>query len=212
MKILVTGSSGGIGKAVVLKFLQAGHTVIGMDLLPAAVEHPCYRHEQRDICGDLPPIEGLDILVNNAGVQNDRDIEVNLQGTIHVTERYLHPGIKSVVFIASASASTGAEFPEYAASKGGMVAYMKNVALRLAPYGATANAVSPGGVITDMNRHILQDESLYRRVLEETLLHKWALPEEIAEFVYFLSVVNQSMTGEDLLIDNGEKIKSNFIW
>jgi 3-oxoacyl-[acyl-carrier protein] reductase len=63
-----------------------------------------------------------------------------------------------------------------------------------------------------MNEHILNDERLYQAVLDETLLHKWASAEEIAEWVYFLTVINKSMTGEDLLIDNGEQLKSNFIW
>ena len=89
---------------------------------------------------------------------------------------------------------------------------MKNVALRIAKYGATANSISPGGVITPLNKHILDSEDLYEKVLNETLLNKWATAEEIAEFVYFVSVVNKSMTGEDFFIDNGEKLKSNFIW
>ena len=37
-------------------------------------------------------------------------------------------------------------------------------------------------------------------------------PEEIAEWTYFLAVVNKSMTGEDVLVDNGEGVKSNFVW
>ena len=44
------------------------------------------------------------------------------------------------------------------------------------------------------------------------MLGKWAESEEIAEFVYFLSVINKSMTGEDIFVDNGEALKSNFIW
>ena len=63
-----------------------------------------------------------------------------------------------------------------------------------------------------MNRHILDDEKLYQAVLDETLLHRWADTEEIADWVYFLACVNRSMTGENLLIDNGEAVKANFIW
>ena len=48
--------------------------------------------------------------------------------------------------------------------------------------------------------------------LKETLLNKWAKADEIASFCYFLTNVNRSMTGQDLLIDNGEQLKSNFIW
>ena len=160
----------------------------------------------------MPEIDNIDIIINNARIQEGNIIDVNLKGTINVTEKYITPNIKSIVFIASSSASTGSEFPEYAASKGGVVTYMKNVALRIAKYGATANSISPGGVITKLNEHILNDKNLYNQVLNETLLNKWATAEEIADFAYFVSVINKSMTGEDIFIDNGEKLKSNFIW
>lgn len=215
MKVLVTGSSEGIGKSIALKFLSEGHTVIGIDLNPSQIEHELYTHIQGDICDkNLPDIQDVEILVNNAGVQESgKDIDVNLKGTISITEKYgIQPKIKSIVFIASSSASTGAEFPEYVASKGGVVAYMKNVALRIAKYGATSNSISAGGVITKLNQHILDDPNLWQQVLNETLLNKWASPEEIAEFTYFISVINKSMTGQDVFIDNGEALKSNFIW
>ena len=163
---------------------------------------------------DMPDIEGIEILINNAGVQDSgRDIDINLKGTIRITEKYgISQGIRSILFIASASGSTGSEFPEYAASKGGVIAYMKNTALRIAAYGATCNSLSPGGVITRLNQHILEDECLLNAVLDETMLHKWASTEEIAEWAYFLTVVNRSMTAQDVLVDNGEAAKFNFIW
>lgn len=215
MKILITGTSEGIGKAIALKFLKEGHNVFGIDLNPSSIEHNLYTHIQGDICDkSLPDISNIEILVNNAGVQDSgKDIDINLKGTINITEKYgIQSQIKSIVFIASSSASTGAEFPEYVASKGGIVAYMKNVALRIAKYGATSNSISAGGVITKLNQHILDDPNLWQQVLNETLLNKWATPEEIAEFTYFISVINKSMTGEDVFIDNGEALKSNFIW
>lgn len=204
-----------MGEAIANKFLDEGHQVIGMDVKNASIKRLNYTHIQKDITSkDLPDIEGIEILVNDAGVQNSgREIDVNLKGTINITEKYgIQKDIKSVVFIASASARTGAEFPEYVASKGGVVSYMKNVATRVAKYGATSNSISAGGVITPLNSHILKDPKLYKAVLDETMLGKWAEPEEIAEFVYFLSVINKSMTGEDIFVDNGEALKSNFIW
>ena len=48
--------------------------------------------------------------------------------------------------------------------------------------------------------------------MAETLLKRWASAEEIAEWAYFVSVVNKSMTGQDIIIDNGELTKFNFIW
>ena len=212
MKVLVTGTSKGIGKSIATKFLEEGHDVIGFDIQKSSINNKNYTHYIQDICNELPDIEDIDILVNNAGIQEGDVIKVNLEGTINVTEKYINPNIKSIVFITSTSATTGSEFPEYVASKGGVLAYMKNVALRISKYKATANSISPGGVKTDLNSHILNDEKLYKAVLDETLLNKWAEPEEIADFVYFVSVINKSMTGEDIIIDNGEKLKSNFIW
>lgn len=214
--VLITGTSQGIGNAIARKFLEQGWQVTGMDRLLADESLVGnYRHLQLDILeDDLPDLEDVEILINNAGVQNSgRDIDVNLKGTIRVTEKYgIHPGIRSILFLASASASTGSEFPEYAASKGGVVAYMKNTALRVAGYSATANSLSPGGVITSLNDHILKDPKLWEAVLQESMLHKWMTLEEVAEWAWFLTVVNRSMTAQDVLVDNGEAAKSNFIW
>ena len=215
MKVLITGTSKGIGKAIAQKFLTCGHEVIGLDILPPSFEHKNYTHVRTDIfSGELPEVSGAEILINNAGVQDSgRDIDINLKGSIRVTEKYaFQKNIKSVLFVASASASSGAEFPEYCASKGGMVAYMKNVALRVAKYGATANSLSPGGVRTELNERVMNDAVLWKQIMDETLLPKWAEPEEIAEWAYFVTVVNRSMTAQDILIDNGEQAKANFIW
>ena len=215
MKILLTGSSGGIGSAIANKFLKEGHKVTGIDIHPSAITNRNYTHITADIFSDeLPEIDGVEILINNAGVQDSgRDIDVNLKGTIRITEKYaFQDSIKSVLFIASASASTGSEFPEYAASKGGMVAYMKNTALRIARYGATANSLSPGGVKTDLNHRVMTDPKLWERIMNQTLLPKWAEPEEIAEWAYFVTYINKSMTAQDVLIDNGEAAKSDFVW
>ena len=217
MKVVVTGASSGIGKATALLFLENGHEVIGLDCKKAAIENKSYTHHIVDISDNasLPEISGVQILINSAGVQaSENDIDVNLKGTINVTERYaFQKDIISVLIIASASAHTGAEFPHYSASKGGLLSYSRNVAIRLAEYGATCNSISPGGVRTDLNKPVMDDPVLWQKIMDLTPLKKWAEPEEIAQWCYFLTVTNRSCTGEDILIDNGEThLNSTFIW
>ncbi len=215
MKVVITGTSNGIGKAIAEKFLQQHHQVIGIDVAESSIIDDNYTHYVADISSKkLPKIDGVEILINNAGVQDSgKDIDINLKGSINVTEQYgIQSAIKSILFIASASARTGAEFPEYVASKGGIVAYMKNVALRVSKFGATANSLSPGGVYTSLNDRVIQDKTKWQRIMDQTLLPKWATVEEIAEWAYFITVINKSMTAQDLLIDNGEDAKSEFVW
>lgn len=215
MKILITGTSQGIGKAIAELFLQKGHTVIGIDRQSSGIEHSEYTHFQCDVRdkAHLPEIGNVDILINNAGTQNEDDIGINLKALIWITEHYgIQPNIKSILNVGSASAHTGSEFPEYCASKGGVIAYTKNVAMRVAPYGATCNSIDPGGVLTPLNDCVINDKDLWAQIMDETPLKKWATPEEIAQWTYFLTVTNAFCTGQSIIIDGGESIKHNFVW
>ena len=148
MKVLITGTSRGIGRAAALKFLSEGFNVTGLDIESDTISKSQdaknkenYSHFIADISdpSSLPEISDVEILVNNAGIQTpaltggEKDIQVNLIGTMAVTQKYaFQPKIKSVLFNASVSALTGNEFPSYAASKAGIIGYMKNCAIRLA--------------------------------------------------------------------------------
>ena len=215
MKVLITGTAQGIGKGIAELFLANGHTVIGMDRKPASLTHANYTHHTLDIreYEKLPELADIDILINNAGTQNEEDIDINLKALIRVTEKYgIRSGIRSILNIGSASGHTGSEFPEYCASKGGVLAYTKNVAIRVAQYGATCNSLDPGGVLTELNECVINDPDLWRQIMDETPLKRWATVEEIAQWAYFLTVKNSFCTGQNILVDGGESINYNFVW
>lgn len=215
MKVLITGTSQGIGKAIAELFLKKDHEVIGIDRQAASIENKSYTHHRLDVRSydELPTIQGVNILINNAGTQNEDDIDINLKALIHITEKYgVQSDIRSILNIGSASAHTGSEFPEYCASKGGILAYTKNVAMRVAPYGATCNSLDPGGVLTPLNDCVINDAELWRQIMDETPLKKWATPEEIAEWAYFLTVTNTFCTGQSIVVDGGESINRKFVW
>ena len=99
MKILITGTSQGIGKAIAEHFLAKGHDVIGIDRQKASLTGDQYTHITCDIRNfkDLPEIPEVDVLINNAGTQNENDIDTNLKALIKITEKYgIQKNIKSI--------------------------------------------------------------------------------------------------------------------
>ncbi len=216
-KVLISGTSSGIGKAAAEKFLSMGHEVYGLDIKPSSIDNPHYHHYIADVSkkSSLPDIDGVEYLFSNAGVQGHDEIKINLMGSMNVVEKYaFNPAIKSVLINASSSAHTGFEFAEYSASKAGLLGYAKNVAWRLAKqYKATCNSISFGGVLTSLNDEVMNDEKCWKAIMDVTPLKKWVSLEEAGDWVYFLTLINKSCSGQDILIDNGEKdLNCTFVW
>lgn len=217
MNILITGSSSGIGLAVSKGFLDKGFMVYGIDIKKSNIDNPNYHHYIADVSKkeELPDLSNINYIFSNAGTQNSLDdIDNNLKGTINVIEKYAFTdSIKAVLLNASASASTGFEFPLYVASKSGIIGYMKNVASRLIKFKAVCNSLSLGGVITKSNDEVLSDKTLWDKIMDVTPLKKWASEEEVFDWVYFLLITNKSASGQDFLVDNGEKdLNNTFVW
>lgn len=163
----------------------------------------------------LPDIEPTH-LFNNAGIQEGSDkrvIETNLLGVMNCTERYAleNNRILSVLNQASVSAHTGSEFSNYVASKGGILAYTKAIANELAPR-AICNSISFGGVKTHSNNYVIDDKYKWKEIMSVTPMKKWVTCDESSKYIEFLLMDNTSITGQDLIVDNGEMINSTFVW
>jgi NAD(P)-dependent dehydrogenase (short-subunit alcohol dehydrogenase family) len=154
----------------------------------------------------------IDILVHCAGVSptkavvemSDEDwrsvMAVNLDGTMYVTRasaRVMIPAAAgTMIIIASDRGLLGAQNKSaYAASKGGVIAYMRSLALELAP-AITVNAINPGTTDTPLVRNSMRPE-LWESRLKTDPLGKMSQPEDIAEMVLFLAGAGgRFMTGQ----------------
>jgi 3-oxoacyl-[acyl-carrier protein] reductase len=215
--VLITGTSSGIGKATAKKFISEGWYAVGLDIKPQSFGNKRYLHFICDVSQkeQLPDLKKLpDVIVNNAGTLNEEDaLRVNLQGYINVAEKYaFHSGIKSVLDVCSISAYSGIETPNYVSSQGGRLSYTKYLTLRLGnQYKATVNSISPGAVLTELDKPFFELKGWQEDVANENILKKWSTADEMSEWIYFITVVNKSMTGQDVIIDNGEFANYNFI-
>jgi NAD(P)-dependent dehydrogenase (short-subunit alcohol dehydrogenase family) len=153
---------------------------------------------------DLGPVL---VLVNAAGKDSfdrfvdvtpelwERIIAVNLTGTFHVTQTVVPDMIAAkwgrIVNISSSSAQTGAVMmAPYSASKGGMIALTKTLALELGPLGITVNTIPPGAIDTPMSRRAAAEGRFGGGTLEDVGRHlpvkRIGLPEDIAAACAFL--------------------------
>lgn len=227
MKVVITGSSVGMGLAAAERFMIEGHEVHGIDILPESskilemkadpVRVYDYTHHVANVSEmeSLPLIENVNILINNAGVSGSgMDIDINLKGLMNTTKKYAlgNKQIRAVLNQASASAHLGTEYDEYVASKGGVIAYTKWVAKEIAQYGATCNSLSFGGVETELNKPVMDNPVLWEQVMNLTPLKRWTTVDEAARWIYFMTVVNRSCSGQDIVIDNLESLNGVFVW
>jgi len=161
----------------------------------------------------------LDILVNNAGIVQDTLLlsmtlqdwtsvhATNLTGAFlcarHAVEMMLRQGGGKIVNIASASVDVGGRGQtNYAAAKGGLVAFSRSAAVELARKGIRINAVLPGIIETDMSLQVRQRASA--KLLERIPARRFGRAEEVADLVSFLvSDASDYVVGQAIAIDGG---------
>lgn len=162
----------------------------------------------------------IDILVNNAGIYPrgsvselrtqtfDDTIAVNLRGTF-LCSRAVLPGLLARRSGRIVCISSGAAFAprvggaHYAASKAGIIAFARALALEVAPHGITVNVVAPGIVDTAQSRQEL-DAAAFARLAAEIPLGRIGTPADVAGAVlYFASDEAGWVTGQTLLVNGG---------
>lgn len=163
----------------------------------------------------------LDILVNNAGVEFhegvleatpeawERTISVNLRGAYFLSGKAA-PVMKSagygkIINISSVHDTQPlTERAIYSISKGGVAMMTKSLALELAEYGIHVNAISPGAILTDINRESLSNSSRRERLISRIPLKRIGKPEDIVGAAVFLASSDSDyVTGSTIYVDGG---------
>ena len=228
MKVLITGTSRGIGRACALKFLAEKNEVIGLDVCPDSISGDssvknaeCYKHFVCDISKEnsLPEINGVEILVNNAGITRDglsfrmkmedwqNVLNVNLTGTFVVTQivsnAMLRARAGSIINMSSIVGIHGQGGQvNYAASKGGLIAYSKSLAKEVGARGIRVNCIAPGFIETDMTNAV--KEEIRKAWVEGIPLKRAGKPEDVANAALFLaSDLSLYVTAQVIGIDGG---------
>lgn len=220
MRVLVTGASRGIGKAVASVYRDKGYPVDAptrelLDLADAGSVAAFIETHSND---------GYDIIINNAGcnlinpidklIESDINqmMQVNLMSPIILLRGFV-PYMKRnrfgrIVNIGSIWGGIGKPGRSvYSATKHGIHGITSTLAVELAPYNILVNTVAPGQTLTELTLRNNSHEEI-RQMEKDIPLGRLAQPEEIAGLVFFLgNEENTYITGQQIFIDGGLTIK-----
>lgn len=227
---LVTGGTGGIGEAICRQLASDGYYVYinyarskeKAETLAAEICGKAIGFDVSDINAvreafDL--VGRLDLLVNNAGVSEidlftsipqssaDRLMDIDLKGTMNCTRAALPPMIAQktgcIINISSMWGQCGASCEvDYSAAKAGIIGFTKALAKEVAPSGIRVNCVSPGFIMTEMNKHFSEED--LNLIKEDIPLGIFGEPRHIADAVTFLASDRaEYITGQILAVNGG---------
>jgi glucose 1-dehydrogenase len=182
----------------------------------------------------------VDVVVSNAGLQKDSSflemtleqwqkvIDVNLTGQFLVCREaarqfvrqqenaqdanHSELSIGKIVLMSSVhDVIPWAGHVNYAASKGGIMMFMKSISQELAPYKIRINSVSPGAIKTPINKEVWSDPDKYKGLLQLIPYKRIGTPEDVAKAVAWLSSDDSDyVNGETLYIDGGMTLYPEF--
>jgi NAD(P)-dependent dehydrogenase (short-subunit alcohol dehydrogenase family) len=230
---VVTGAGRGIGRGVAERLAADGHHVVAVDVDEVAVKETAERTGGEGHVGDVADPEALtgivggldrvDVLVNNAGVWRyapldeitpadaRRILDVNLVGTLLSTQAVLPlmrgAGGGTIVNMTSVAGGAVASIRHgmYPASKAGIIALTRQMAMEFAADGIRVNAVGPGLVVTEGTMVNFgsspEENATFGRLLP---LGRLGYPPDVAGTVSFLASADAAyITGQVLFVDGG---------
>ena len=236
MRVLVTGSTQGIGKAIAEGFVKRGDEVIvhcssditkserickeigGYGAVIADLSKPDEIKSLHQKTGDV------DCLILNASVQYkeaweyisedtfDEQMTVNVKSTLMLIQDYC-PSMKVKGFgriVTIGSVNQFRQHPElvlYSATKCAVASLVKNIAKQVAPFGVTVNNVAPGAIATPRNAAVYNDEEKRKAVEAVIPMGRFGTPEDCVGAVLMLcSDAGSYITGTDIIIDGGMRL------
>ena len=235
-KVLITGSTQGIGKALAAAFVKEGYDVIvhGSSSMKKAEGVREEIGAWKAVTADLSKAEEIkslrqktgdvDILILNASVQYketweniseenfDMQVTVNLKSTLMLIQDYCpamrEKGWGRIVTVGSVNQyRQHPELPMYAATKCAVMSLVKNIAKRVAPYGVTVNNVAPGAIATPRNAAIYEDDEKRKAVEASIPMGRFGQPEDCVGAILLLcSDAGAYITGSDLIMDGGLRL------
>ena len=235
-KVLVTGSTQGIGKAIAEAFVKEGYevTVHGSADLSKADRVRAEIGASHAVVADLSNMDqvrtliqqtgDVDILILNASVQYkerwydigeetfDRQFAVNVKSTLMLIQAYC-PAMKAKGWgriVTVGSVNQYRQHPElvaYSATKCAVMSMVKNIAKDVAPFGVTVNNIAPGAIATPRNAAIFEDDAK-RAAVEATIpMGCFGQPKDCVGAVMLLcSEAGSYITGSDLIMDGGLRL------
>ena len=215
MKVLITGGSRGIGKAIVDKFLMHEITVIQ----PTRSELDLSNVDSITHYLQSINLDEVDILVNNAGVNELSSVEdlrldelmnifqINCNSAFMLSQALLQSFQKKQYgrIINIGSIWTERAFPlrgSYSMAKSALYAMTKMIAVENASHNILCNMISPGFIETELTLKNNSPEQL-QQFLTKVPLRKMGKPSDVASLVYYLTVDNNFITGQNIFIDGG---------